>query len=177
MEINKNEIIEEEKHHLVRPKLLKPFVFPPLKESIKQEIDLKTRTHSQTFEEEPEMVSLLRKPKKQLNYESNGNSSTISDGGLEIFCTGMRNFENCCSLREIKNIEENPFEEFEDEDRKHGGGSRTQIENFQKFVLMNMHFTGVAECPLKIENIEKSFMHEEKQRITLCQVPFKNNFF
>jgi len=179
MENNKNEDSEEQKiQKNPNPKIKTPFIFPPPSNSYNENINVdnenKTRSGSQILEEEPETFALKRKPRHHHNghYDSKGNSSTISaaDTGPEIFNNGLRIFENCKSLREIKDIEENPFEEFEDEDRKNGG-SKYQMDNLQKFVLRNMQLTGVQECPLKIESVEKSFMYEERQKyITLCYV-------
>ena len=183
-ENNKNvEYEDDSKENISIKKKPKPFLFPPppppqnLHEktlefpptSTKTEQNLKNhqKTKTEPEDEAPIIVKLVRKQRKS---DPKGNLSTISADLFRPSFLNIKNFEITNSLQEIKNIEENPFEEFEDEDRKIVGFNVRIDKIDSKFVLKNMKFTGICESPLKIENLGFDITYEKKQEITMIHV-------
>ena len=155
-------------------KKIKPFQFPPLPSEniteINKEVEQNDNKKTQTDPISEDLIPLMKLTRKNKKIDHQGNLSTISADYFRSSIINPKPFEFTKSLQDIKNIEENQFEDFEDEDRR-AVASSVQIDKINsKFVLRNIKLSGIAECPLKIENLSIPLSYNEIQKIILCFV-------
>ena len=146
------------------PTKKKPFQFPPLSSSVdfSQENKNETFRASQISDEEIEKVKLVRPSREKIKEKNIFHSTNFSSSNIKDIKPSNLTNETSKSLQEIKAVEENPYEEFEEEDHKFIDYVNLE-KNKSKFTLNNTNLKSFLEEPLKVEPFSLINVHEENQ--------------
>lgn len=157
------------------PKKKKPFQFPPLSSSVDFSQDNRSEeTNENNNSDENIQKVKLKRPSKEKQKEKNISHSTtnFSSSSPQNYSHINFNNETTKSLQEIKIVEENPFEEFEEEEQKFSDYMNSE-KNQSKLILNNTDLKSFIEQPFQIEPLTFRNNYEESQKITVFYVKNK----
>lgn len=161
------------------PKKKKPFQFPPLSSSVDFSKENKgEETNENNNSDENIQKVKLKRPSKEKLKEKNISHSTTNFSSSSPKNFSQLNFHNetTRSLQEIKIVEENPFEEFEEEEQKFNDYMNSE-KNKSKLILNNTDLKSFIEQPFQIEPLSFRNNYEDSQKIAVFYVKFQKLIF